>query len=84
MNVTTSKQRTWGLFPQKGINGEYKRMKWNKSNVINSPLFSFILSWGINNKYIIINYLHGLFPLTLPHYPYFENMNYTNKLEDGE
>jgi len=61
MNINSLKQLTYGLFPKKGINRELMRNKGNKSNGINSPSFPFILSWGINNKYIIINYLSGLF-----------------------
>ncbi len=61
----------------RGIRGNIKNNSY-------SLIFSYIPYRGIRSKYIIIIYLQLIFPLTLPHYPCFENMNYTNKLEDGE
>lgn len=69
MNLTALKQTTSDLFSLLRINGELTRMNENKQAfvLINSR---FILTMRINNKYIIINYLNGLFSLYRTHYPH--------------
>lgn len=63
-----------------GMRREHRRMCEKMSY---SLLFPHVLTMRIRSKYIIIIYLQLIFSQARTHYPYFENMNYTNKLEDG-
>jgi hypothetical protein len=67
LSLNDSKQSIWDLFPLLGINREQMRTKQALVPISSQ----FVPSVGINNNYIIINYLDGLFPLYRSHYPRF-------------
>jgi Zn-dependent M16 (insulinase) family peptidase len=70
LNLNASKQSTSDLFSLLRINREITRINEKKQALvlINSQL---ILTLRINNKYIIIIYLGGLFSLYRTHCLYF-------------
>lgn len=70
MNLNALKQRTSDLFSLLRINGEIIRNNENKRVLILIDS-QFILTMRINNKYIIISYLNGLFSRNMGYYHIF-------------